>query len=711
MMPEEPTPKVYETQKDIDAAWSSGNAYFKDAVFKCDANFSLLPLNGKVDFRGAVFKGHVDFTNFEFRGKVDFSGAVFEDGASFKDARFLTRGEDVLFDGAVFLSPNNDVTFQNAQFGLPYQREFGEWQIGFKRNEDGFSFLRRMKAERPAGKIENLGDCSTDIESFIISNSMMDHSIGIRAAIGRYKEAPKDVSFRGCRFENSGIVSFTFVGFNNSGSVDFSSVRFANSDGVFFGSAHFANSGSVYFNSAYFANDGEVSFKSSKFTYNDSVIFDQVRFANRGNVSFNTVEFENRGYVSFQSSRFFNRTDVDFSFARFANGGQVWLLSAGFFNGKHVYFDSAKFINGGTLNFRQIIWANSGSLLWWRQVEFKETAMVKFDECLFLSEGAISFGDIRFPNDGSVMFQRCYFTSTQVIDFSEAVFRHTTFEGGRISWLKDQKERSLIAILKGTLKEKFDDLPQEAKDRIDKLNMKIPIISRVFKQDLEVRWKDLTAESAKNLTFRLTNLSGSIFDGMTPTHIQLNAPKWAVVQGRKGLYEEKQWREKGEVISLDQLINIGDQYTQLKNNLERQGNYLHAGEFHFAEQEIRKEILKRELKSEKDLLKKATISYSIYLSWCYKWFSGFGERPARAVGVFLGLFALLWVGVSLFDGIEGGFRPFVDVSTPFSWAKPLVKGDPLVWKWYFLGLIPGQLLLFGIQLPLMILAVRRRFKR
>ena len=97
------------------------------------------------------------------------------------------------------------------------------------------------------------------------------------------------------------------------------------------------------------------------------------------------------------------------------------------------------------------------------------------------------------------------------------------------------------------------------------------------------------------------------------------APDWAKHDGRTALYEEKKLRDEGGKLSMEDLRNIGDQYTQLKNNLERQGNYLHAGEFHFAEQEIRRKILKGELKNEKDLLKKTSISYSIYLSWCYKW--------------------------------------------------------------------------------------------
>ncbi|MCH8314194.1 MAG: hypothetical protein IID17_14560 [Nitrospinae bacterium] len=223
------------------------------------------------------------------------------------------------------------------------------------------------------------------------------------------------------------------------------------------------------------------------------------------------------------------------------------------------------------------------------------------------------------------MFQRCYFARTPIIDFTGAVFRHTTFEGGKISWLEDQPDRTLTAVLKNRLKEKFDDLPQEAKDRIESLVMAIPEFSNVFDDGVEVLWKDLTTESAKNLTFRLTNLSGSKFDGMTLTHIQLNAPTWAVKDRRNVLYEDLQ--SKGEKRTADQLRNIEDQYTQLKNNLERQGNYLHAGDFHYGEQEVRRERLIKE----KGFYTDIPNIFKYLLATFYKAVSGYGERPERAV--------------------------------------------------------------------------------
>lgn len=661
-MNEEPTPIVYENQEEIKAACSSGDADFKDAFFKCDANFSLLPFNGKADFSGAVFKGHADFTNFEFRGKVDFTGARFEEGASFMGAVFRTKSQDVLFDEVVFQSSQNNVTFENAQFN----------------------------------------------------------------------NFPGNVSFNCCRFENGGSVNFFNVKFGNGGDVNFSSASFCKGWDVNFGSTSFKNEGDVYFDGVVFSNGGVVDFGHADFRNRGVVRFGSTSFINGGIVWFNSVKFDNTEFIDFRSAIFGNGDDVCFVFARFKNEGATF--------------------------FQKMIWANSGGLDW-KQVEFKETAAVKFDECLFLPGGRISFEEVRFPKDGSLMFQRCYFARTRKIDFTGTFFRHTTFEGGIISWLKDQKDRALNAILEERLGGKFEDLPWEAKDRIGKLNKEIPESSNVFKEDVEVLWKDLTTESAKNLTFRLTNLSGSIFDGMTPSHIQLNAPEWAKKDERNVLYEDLQ--SKGEERSPEQLRNIEDQYTQLKNNLERQGNYLHAGDFHYGEQEIRRERVKMErlglrvsflkfyeyflpffinsyMKKKnglqfinglkdvflilfinfpefyrtgeeewrklwnqfKDEFKKFSI---LLLAFFYRLLSGYGERPERAIIMFFLLLFGFSVMVFPFNDWQF-FQTLADLITPFSWRKGNLESH------HFL-LIPFQLFLLGIQLPIMILAIRRRFKR
>jgi len=287
------------------------------------------------------------------------------------------------------------------------------------------------------------------------------------------------------------------------------------------------------------------------------------------------------------------------------------------------------------------------------------------------------------------------------------------FEGGPIEWLKEREEWE--GDLKSALEDKYGKLSETAEKRIDKLG-KIPEFTYVFHKDVEVLWKDLTTESAKHITFRLTGFYKSVFDGMTLSHIQLNAPEWLENEkGRKILYKE----EKNKSPSEPQLKNLADQYTQLKNNLERQGNYLHAGNFHYGEQEIRRRILLKDWNKLPNFgfwpwgdVKKVSHIGSLYATTTlYKWLSGYGERLGKAIMVFLLLlfaipFLLCWIKSG---PPEKYFDILVQLIAPASWAKPGVKvsGDPA----FYVFLIFSQIVLLGVQLPLLIMAVRRRFKR
>ncbi|MCH8314195.1 MAG: hypothetical protein IID17_14565 [Nitrospinae bacterium] len=55
------------------------------------------------------------------------------------------------------------------------------------------------------------------------------------------------------------------------------------------------------------------------------------------------------------------------------------------------------------------------------------------------------------------------------------------------------------------------------------------------------------------------------------------------------------------------------------------------------------------------------------------------------------------------------FKIMAQLITPFSWKKQLEADEGLMFYQYFL--ILGQIFLLGIQLPLLVLAIRRRFKR
>lgn len=356
-----------------------------------------------------------------------------------------------------------------------------------------------------------------------------------------------------------------------------------------------------------------------------------------------------------------------------------------------------------------------------RNAEFGEKINAAFNECLFLSKHDITFKGARFPEKGSFVFQRCHFEPTGNVDFTGVFFRHTMFEGGEIKWIprllnfqqktndKKSKENELSISEKWSLA-LLATLKQH----------RIPSPTLVFHGDAVVLFKDLTSESAKHLTFRLTDLSRAKFDGMTLSHIQLNAPTWCEKKSRSMLYEEyelskshkeKPLRERFKMyfskLSDEKrmlLKNLENQYTQLKTNLERQGDYYQAGQFHYGEQEMRR------------------ITLPWYVKLCgltniYRLVAGYGEKPLRAL-LCLALVILL-SPLLIPDAIEVDsvtdlcsrdyFQTVIRLITPFSWRNESGCINITNAK-HYIPLIFTQILIY-IQLPLLIMAVRRRFKR
>ena len=107
-------------------------------------------------FQGKTFDCFANFTGAEFQGKVDFSGAVFLKGASFKGVKFYGKGEDVLFEDAIFLPTENDISFSKAPFGKPYHLELDGWRISFQfeigdYEEKTYNLIRiKQEKEKPS---------------------------------------------------------------------------------------------------------------------------------------------------------------------------------------------------------------------------------------------------------------------------------------------------------------------------------------------------------------------------------------------------------------------------------------------------------------------------------------------------------------------------------------------------------------------------------
>ncbi len=696
---------------------------FSEAQVSGDCNYSEATFKGDANFKGKVFECFADFSGTIFHGEVDFSGAVFHDGASFQGAQFICNGKDVLFENAVFLPSVNDIDFSEALFGLPYERDFGEWRIGFEVVNGQFNLSRFKQNKTEPAEHERLKDLPMEgnLQDFLKPWGMQEFADKIAQSFKIFRDNPKKVSFANCRFGDMDLPDLSeteqqAITDKENKYIDplFSDEKSDNAKerlSVF--TDHYSNKEGA---SDLINEDKKTTVTQILARHLTREHMASLRKGKEGEVDFSCAQFCNQTSVDFSNTLFFNPGNAGFQSATFSNAGAVDFDSATFSNAEWVTFNSAKFEPQKGLFLNKIIWIQHGRLDFSSAV-FKETLNSKFNECLFLTGGEVVFKDTRFPEQGSLMFQRCYFSTKAVVNFTGAFFRHTTFEGGPIGWLKDKKpdEREPQAILKERLGEKYATLPQAVRDRIEGLP-KIPKFSLVFDENTEVWWKDLTTESAKNLTFSNTAFHKSLFNGVTLSHIQLNASHWRENDGRSILNGEKKLFAEGRTPSVVELKDIEDQYTQLKNNLEQQKAYQQAGYFHQGEQEIKQKIRLCERTSANQL--------DWVLGGWYKWSSGYGEKPLQTLIATLILVSSLtlfncatnrFMGAELSQPFLSGpvfFKTLIQSISPFSWKVIAEEGyiTELNW-WQYAEFFAGQVLLLGIQLPLLVMTVRRRFKR
>lgn len=628
-----------------------------------------------VSFKSTCFKNQssvlFESTVFNNHGKVSFDSTNFQNQAY------------VSFDSTTFNNQRN-VSFELAEF-------HNNGDISFYLTD----FYNKSDISFSSTKFYNEGKISFDSTSFKNQKNVFFDSAEFYSK--------EKISFDSANFYNQGEVSFDSSKFNNQDQVTFFSTSFHNSDNINFYLVSFQNKGDVFFDEVKFKNHGYIFFDLAEFLNNGNIYFTNTQFNNLRGISFSSIKFHNVGSLNFFSASFTNKDHVNFSQTEFHNIGHISFELSRFFNDGDVFFDSITFKNKGSVQFKKVIWLNSRNLIFDNTL-FEGFINVQFIDNFFLSKNSISFQEIRFSEEGSCQFQRCLFSGTKLVIFNACYFQHTTFEGGHTKWLFEKFKNFDDEIM-----EYFRHL--KIVDKHDK-----PLFKNVFEDEIEVLWKDLTTESAKNLRFRLTNFSGSIFDGTTLSHIELNAPKWDESLGRKALAKEVALREKGKIkpdTNIDELRDLKNQYTQLKNNLEQKGDYQHASDFHYGEQEIRLERFKLIRKLERKNFKHLD---GYILTTLYKLLSGYGERPLRAFLVFIG--GLLFSALLLFNienfaeptqGKASYFKALVQLITPFSWKNGLQDNFSFTWDKFIL--IGSQFLLLGVQLPLMVLAIRRKFKR
>ncbi len=536
-----------------------------------------------------------------------------------------------------------------------------------------------------------------------------------------------EVDFSDISFTNAGLVDFYDIIFSNMKSVKFFNVNFSNTGGLRFRNANFFNAGHVFFTSASFSNSSWVDFSEAifssgeavsliwaKFLNASEVFFEDVIFSNRGGVGFQEVSFFNGGGVIFNGAIFTNDADVNFQFARFINRGRVDFLRVVFANAERVVFSDSIFDNVGGRYYRSINWGDTNR-------EF-------FTGTIFLCRDGVHFSQARFPEQKEQPFSECYIGGVKNTKSPEApkllfdgiTLPQTTFEKQRVPWIAEfGKEKggedNDFVTLRTILEKKKVKLPPKTETWIMELEKagkdQIPTESPIFDEDIVVSWRGLPENSAKKITFYQVNLHGALFDKNTLQLVHLVSPKWLEKDGRKMLYAETllgMWNGEENKRNLE---DLHEQYIQLKNVMETAKNHQTAGDFYYGEMEIRR------LMSDK-------WSAEGILICMYKWFHGYGEEPVRA---FKWLLALVFLVVPFSLFLPHLFPPvhfscheianlphkylnaFVELTTPFSWFKKAQNGINSNY-WHYIVIMIGQILLY-IQLPLFLLAVRRRFKR
>ncbi len=566
------------------------------------------------------------------------------------------------------------------------------------------------------------------------------------------------VDFNSTRFHNEGDVKYNSVDFRNTGSVNFQRTIFHNADSVIFSSTIFQNSDDVYFGVVNFYNSGDAKFENARFKNHGNVTFRQTRFQNIGSVKFTRARFNNNGAVDFSSAIFLNLDMVMFNSIHFKNDGLVQFVSNQFYNAGPVSF-SFDFLQKGSILFNSVVFANLSSdniiaeegspsyptsLVFYLN-DIRPDLDIKFRECLFLNDETVSFKNCKFADKGKVRFSNCHFgpglDDDVKVDFSGAEWNNAVFEGGEISWIKeidDAKEHSTEYVTIDEILQKQDlEPPAKTKEWIDRLNessdggiYKIPVKTKVFDEKCVVSWERLLFDTAKNTLFSLVCLARSKFDGVTLKYVEIIAPTWLKKDGRNLLYAEelinKKLGKNKKEVSNTEIRGAIEQSEQLRSKLEAYGNFQSAGDFHYGAQELKRKL--------EDEYRWSEIVLRVFHSFG----SGHSERPGWAFGALITLVMICtllsfgwqnWHNVNMTvtaierihcpeqeDNSEacrssdlGFIKTMFHVISPF-WQKARLDKINSENDWYYLLLFFANLIIY-IQVVMLILAVRRRFKR
>ncbi|MGE4424510.1 MAG: pentapeptide repeat-containing protein [Pseudodesulfovibrio sp.] len=516
--------------------------------------------------------------------------------------------------------------------------------------------------------------------------------------------------------------------------------------GIDFSRARF--SGDVSFQGAIFP--GNISFDSAKFSllanfsqakFESIAEFSRSRFLGVGN--FEKATFEDR--ANFESSTlregYFHRStfkkEVHFIGARFDGDGNFKNTSIG----GQAFFDSSNF--GGEVCFKKSKFSETASF---NYVQFSD--MCEFEYAVFNDYGSFvktlfmkgaSFNGAYF-NKGVGFYhakfsERAFFVETNfdretVFDASE-FHAGGDFSGAKFNFMVNFAQANLntLTLFRRTLFKygcSFKKIKFNGKIRIDTARSEGPIL-----------FKDIQVESnAKIEIENMTLLSGITFQNFDPVCLDLTQQRdFANIH-----FVNASWDKNGHIETCTEdepgkLQLTRDFYQRMKAKYKAENNEYEASKWHIAEKEAQLKLLGGAIQPLRELVRQVADSGGVkalwkaltrqpdktFFSaferclkplsnavaerltfralWLYKYSSGYGERPARA---------LFWLGVLvgisvLFPGDMRGYIPLMKQVTP---PEALAKAS----LFQSFGRIGWQLLI-SIQAALFAFALRNNFRR
>lgn len=380
------------------------------------------------------------------------------------------------------------------------------------------------------------------------------------------------------------------------------------------------------------------------------------------------------GSFSFKEATFSEEVDLDFAT----------------FCSEVAFFDGTKFINNSS--FKRSIFGGMAYFL--RAKFYGETSFwgADFDE-------NAQFGMSTFGSN--VSFERTTFGK-------EAIFISTTFskEAYFFSTTFARATHFTGSNFKGPVI--FQGLGELRLPVIrNGMELRLEVVDENFVFEGEVDFRRVTLDDPDKVRFQHVDLSKVRFLETRLDRVRLIDVKWAEREERKAIYDEEFAEEEGYEL-------VAQLYRQLKKNYEEERDYPGAGDFHYGEMEMMLKQQHQEWEKETKKSQKCKNWFTWFLTSSYKFLSGYGEKAERAIVITL---AILLAGVPFyfFDKLtaatlEGIWSAFWDALIS-SMGYMTFRLTKVPTSWWAKPVLAVQAVLGPIQLALLALALRRKFRR